>query len=505
MCSALLPMVCGAMFASTVTAGKGTLSYTRSYKVEYCDSVNHSYGTYDQYTVNGISYTDSTGTYSFPTYEMLYILGSTQSGPCPDNGYFPIDLTMYTTTGDIVSFSTTNGFTFSATVQYPSVGWLNPKYKIIGVMYAPPGSKSTATYGDNNVVGSSTMFSSSFSTGIMQSVSISGGISIFGITDKETTTSSASYTQEADSSSSVAISQTTSSSTSITGYADPTYGINHDYDYINVWLNPLANFTLYENSAGTQTSVAWNGFSYDLNDTPAYPDMDMIGVELGCLNGDFYNQYIAGTNTNWLTCEDIFNNNFSRTWALNNVDGSGPALTPTLAKSSPPYNFCTQTGTDLYNICQADPFSSSTYGSKEFPPKSGSNTTADGRYTACSNANCNVTIDYEPNKNVNYSQGYSTTLTSGEGYKDTYATSYSLENMFGVGGMDKTFGASLGVDVKNSTTYTWIDQFNKMTNTTQATTASFAIVGPAEGYTGPLEFVVYQDNLYGTFLFYPGN
>ncbi len=203
-------------------------------------------------------------------------------------------------------------------------GYVNPKFRIVGVMYAPPGSKSTVTYADNNVVGASTSFSTSFSNGTSNSISVAAGGGIFGFTNKVTTTSSSSYTQEEDSSTSVAISQTTTSSTGLSGFSDPINGINHDYDNIFVWLNPLLTFILPSNSTGS--SVVWTGYGYDLNDTPDYPDMDVVAIELGCLNGDFYQLYESNPTANpqWLTCEDVFNNNFSRTWALKNTDGSGP-------------------------------------------------------------------------------------------------------------------------------------------------------------------------------------
>jgi hypothetical protein len=385
-------------------------------------------------------------------------------------------------------------------------GWINPKYIIVDVMYAPPGSKSTVTYGDNSVVGSTTAYSSSFSTGISESISVSAGGGVAGFSAKETTTVSNSYTQEEENSTSIAVSQTTSASTGLTGYSDPVNGLNHDYDYIFVWLNPLQLFSLYTNASGTDTSVTWNGFGYDLNDTPAYPDMDVIGIQLGCLNGDFYQQYEGGTNSNWLTCEDVFTNNFSRSWALTNTDGSSPALTPTLAESSPPYNFCASShkGTDLYNLCQADPFGANPNYTVTFA--AGSSTTTDGRFTACSNAECNATIEYEPDVNKNYSQGYSTTATSNETAKYTYSSSFSMEVQFGWSGGNCTkFCANFGTDTKDTTTYTSIDQFSYSTNDSSGQTASFAVVGPAEGYNGPDQFVVYQDNLYGTFMFYPGN
>jgi hypothetical protein len=241
--------------------------------------------------------------------------------------------------------------------------------------------------------------------------------------------------------------------------------------------------------------------------------MDELGVQLGCLNGDFYQQYVAGTNTNWATCEAIFNYNnadgrddgFWRGWALNNVDGSIPALTPTLGNSSAPYDFCgtTYEGTDLYNICQVDPFSNASY-KVTFPP-SGGDTTTDGRFTACSNASSGcATIEYEPDVNKTYSQGYSTTITASETDKDTYSQSFSIESQFSIDDKWGTnFSATFSESLTTKNTYTWSDQFSYSTNSSNGQTASFSIVGPAEGYTGPPSFVVYQDNLYGTFMFYP--
>jgi hypothetical protein len=389
-------------------------------------------------------------------------------------------------------------------------GYVNPKYKIVGVMYAPPGSKSTVTYADNSVVGSSTSVTSTFSSSDTLTISLSGGISIFGFTDKVTTTSSDSYTQQESSSSTVAISQTTSSSTGLSGYSDPVNGLNHDYDYIFLWLNPIAIFAIYP--LQSPTLVEWTGYGYDLNDTPAYPDMDVIGVQLGCLNGDFYSQYESGSNTNWATCLDVFNynnanghdNGFWRGWALNNADGSIPALTPTLANSSAPYDFCSTTyeGTDLYNICQADPFGANLNYTVQF--NSGSTTTTDGRFTACSNSGCSATIEYEPDVNKTYSQGYSATVTSSETAKDTYSESFSIEGQLGYSASGcKNYCATFSDSLTTKNTYTWSDQFSYSTNSSNGQTASFSIIGPAEGYNGPPQFVVYQDNLYGTFMFYP--
>jgi len=408
--------------------------------------------------------------------------------------------TMGTYSGDIYLYYSSSSCPYSnislrihATGAYAVPGFINPKYVIVGVEYAPPGSSSTATYGNNTVVGNSSSVADSFSDQVTKSVAVSGGASLFGFSASRTSTSSNSYTQEQDSSSSIAVTQTTSHSTSLRGYSDPNAGTNHDYDYIFVWLNPIAQFAIGPNS----NQVQWTGYGYDLNDTSAYPDMDVVGIQLGCLNGDFYQLYVSNPTANpqWLTCQDVLNRNFSRTWALNNADSSSPALTPTLANSAPPYDFCQQQGTDLYAICQVDPFANPGY-TLTFP--SGSYTTTDGRFTACHDSGCSTVIDYEPNLSTTYSQGYSTTVTQSQGTKYTHQVGYSVEDQF------KTSGwlGSLSADLKNSTTFTWTHQFSQTTNSSLGQTASFNIVGPPQGYTGPTTFVVYQDNLYGTFMFW---
>lgn len=478
----------------------GTFAYTAQSFIRSCAS-NYGPASYTQWVYSGFSYSNPQAGISQPiSGSTVYneIGGRAATGACPN--YRAGDPVIYTGSSNgegytITIYPLTSG-NASATISVP--GYVNPKYIVLGVMYAPPGSTSSVTYASNTVVGNSASTSSSFSDQVTKTISVSFGESIFGFSIGQTSTSSTSNTQEQDSSFSIAISQSTSKSSGLNGFSDPNKGINHDYDYIFVFLNPVAQFTVV--NGGGADNMNWNGYGYDLNDKSDYPDMDVVGIQLGCLNSDFYNAYQSNpsVNTAWLTCEDIFNNNFSRSWALNNTDGSSPALTPTLANSTAPYDFCQQQGTDLYNVCQVDPFSNPNY-TLTFP--SGSITTTDGRYTACSNSLCNATIDYEPNVNNSYSQGYSTTAAQSQGAKHVYSTSYSVENQF------KTSGwlLALSRDLTNTNTMTWTNQFSVSTNNSKGQAASFTIMGPAEGYTGPTQFVVYQDNLYGTFMFFPGN
>ena len=318
------------------------------------------------------------------------------------------------------------------------------------------------------MTGNSISAASYFADQVNYSVALTGGTNISGFSTGQTGTVSNSFTQEVDSASSVAIAQTTSNTTSLSGVADPN-GINHDYDYIFVWLNPVLQFSV----GPGPNQVQWNGYGSDVSD-PTSPDMDVIGIPVGCLNGHF-------TNSAWSpTCQDISSGPLARSWAQNNVDGSGPGLTTA----------------DLANILAADPFSSPGY---TLTLAAGSNTTADGRFTACSNPQCSTTIDFEPDITTSYSQGYSVTASTSQTVNYAYSQTFSLQSQF----QGTDFGNNFNADLKTAGTLTSGYQFNQFTNNSQGQTASFTIVGPSPGYAGPLQFVVYQDNLYGTFMFSP--
>ena len=352
---------------------------------------------------------------------------------------------------------------------YAQAGFVNPKYVVIGVMYAPPGAQSSVTYGNNTVAGNSISTASYFADQVNYSVALTDGTSISGFSTGQTGSVSSSFTQQVDTASSVAILQTTSRSMTLSGVADPN-GINHDYDYIFVWLNPILRFSV----GPGPTQVQWNGYGSDVSD-PATPDMDVIGIPVGCLNGDF------SSSAAWSgTCHDISSGPLARSWAQNNVDGSGPALT----------------SADMASILAADPFSNSGY---TLTLASGSNTTADGRFTACSNPQCSTTVDFEPDLTTSYSQGYSVTASTSQSVNYAYSQTFALQSQF----QGTDFANNFNADLKTSGTLTSGYQFNQFTNNSQGQTASFTIVGPSPGYAGPLQFVVYQDNLYGTFMFSP--
>jgi len=458
-------------------AQSATISFgTQTGSSIQCTSSFSPYWGSDTVYLTGTTTTDSTGSPStvFTPYVNTY------------------SLTYGTTPNICVNFKATYPGTYSAWVDAtygygaytatvyvtgtyaPPFGWINPKYIILGVMYAPPGGSSSVTYQSDTVVGNSTSVLSSFSNSYAKSTSLSTGNSIFGVSLGSTTSSSSQYTQSLDISSSIAVTQSTSLSRTLRGFSDPSRGVNRDYDYIFVWLNPMLKFTAGE------SYISWDGYGYDTADMP---EMDVVGIQLGCLNGDFQNT------SNWTACNNVLSGAFQRPWAQTNVDGSSPALTGTVP--------CVPgSGTDLCNVMAADPFSDPAYSISW--PASGTHTTPDGRFTICHDtAPCAQTIDYQPNLITSYTQRYSVTASQSQTATRQYQQTYAMSSQSST----SAFGTNFSRAMNSSSTLTWRDQFSSATSRQTTDSASFSIVGPDASYAGPIQFVVYQDNLYGTFVF----
>jgi hypothetical protein len=331
------------------------------------------------------------------------------------------------------------------------------------------------SYTNNTVVGNTATTSTSFNSKASTSVSLSSSTGLPGfLSGKETTTISASYAQQSGTSQSVAVSQTVSNKTGLTGYTDPVNGLNHNFDYIFVWLNPIVIYGDYQ--SGSNTTVVFNGYGYDLTDTHVYNDMDVIGIPVGCITGWLQAQFPSTWGGPSGTCADIASV-YARTWAMNNVDGSGPGLTTT----------------DLQNILEADPFWTS-YTPTLAPS---SYTTTDGRFTECYSSLCTQTILFEPNLNDTYTQGYSTTTTNTKNYSHT--ETFAIEQQFSSSIFWNTFSLSLQAQNEWTMQYSTSDAVNN----SQGQTSSLTINGPSPGYDGPLQFVQFQDNYFGTLMLYP--
>ena len=355
-----------------------------------------------------------------------------------------------------------------------AVGVVEPKYIVLAVTYAPPGSSSQVVYSNSTMLGTSTSLSSSFIQGTSQSVSITTGFKLtiggFSIGSTTTDTTTNSYTQEQDTSSSIAVNQTTSVTTTVRGPSSSAVGLDHDEDYIWVWLNPVLNFTIL--SPG---NIQWNGYTFDATDPVG--QMDVYGIRVAYLNGHApMPSDVAAV--------------LARTWAPNMTDGSGPGLT----------------AADLAAILAADPFSNPSY---VINIPTGSSCTADGRFCLAGNQN----FQYEPPPpggqpiTQTFAVSHQTTATQGQGAIDTRMVGYSTSVTFTLDGTkkqnDNSFMTNFAATLVNGNSLTWKNQWNSLSTQQVGQTATLSITGPAatDNYTGPVEFDIYQDNVYGSYMF----
>jgi hypothetical protein len=352
-------------------------------------------------------------------------------------------------------------------------GFINPKYVVVGVTYAPPGPSSFVQYTSLTTIGNTSTVSSSFSDDIGFSISVtnqaslpaaqansSGGVTL-------TFTSSTDFTTTQNSSTTVTLSKTSSLAYKTPGVLNADSPVNHDYDYIWLWLNPELLFTV----APSTSSILWTGYAYDPNDPSGTGGPDIYAVQVGCLNGDF-------------SCPSA-DTILARSWATDVTwpTGQGPGLT----------------SADMAIILLSDPPASSSYTLLNSLPS----TTSDGRFTQGA---------YPPNP-INYSAGELNTMFS-LSQTDTQSVAtggaYQVKQSFGLS--EKLSGSFLGI-WGASTTYTetntliWNYSWLNTLTTTTTETDALSVTGPPDTppYSGPGEFIYYQDNLFGTFLFYPSN
>ena len=379
----------------------------------------------------------------------------------------------------------------------PLTGYVNPKYVVVAVVYAPPGSNSFVDYTSSRLVSSTQNITATFiaTTTVSSSVTSPGGLFGF-LGGTRTTTTTNSLTQQAQDSSSVTASFTNTSSLQLFGpgtknncgpEAGDFIGVDHNCDLIKVWINPVTLFTLV-GPAGS--NVQWNGYGYSELD-PVAP-IHIVDVLVGCLNG-----HLAASDSR---CAPALGE-FQRTWAGNEnwPSGQGPGLT----------------ATDFNNILAADPWgncaANAPIGSSACPTfKTPGFVLVPPQFTISDQEN----IPYhQGSAGTGYSVSTTLSNTQGQESKTTIAQTIGIEDAFTGTDFLKGFGAKFSVmqtlsvayEVQNSTTVS--NTFTGMAN----------IAGPAcngnpcnppyppspQTYGEGTEFDIFVDNFFGTFAFVP--
>ena len=348
-------------------------------------------------------------------------------------------------------------------------GSIFPKYQVVGLTYAPPGSKSTATYANGFLNGTATSNMSSWNNKVTVQVQVTTGASVFGIVNgNATSTASASWTQADNSTSSLSIVQNLSSGLTVPGpplVSGMDQGVDHDYDIVYVWLNPAVLLSLSGNA------VVTSGFYYDDRDgnTPekcngttysGVTGMDVVPLTVGQLRGT---QPIADA------CLQL---RLSRPW--------DPALGGL-------------TSTDFLEIAAVDPF----YGNPSYDPN---NDTTSGRYDVPKGQTIFQFVEGSVTPQP-YSASYTSTSTLGRSASTAYSVGFSIAV-----GASANFIGQFGGKVTVSDTYTSTNQWSNTVTSGTSQSNSFTIVPPAAGtYAGATKIQVWKDNIYGTFMFFPEN
>jgi len=249
--------------------------------------------------------------------------------------------------------------------------------------------------------------------------------------------------------------------------------VDHDEDIIWVWLNPVIHVV-----ANSSTDFQWTGFGFDLSDPAG--NTDILGIPVKFLNGH------APIPSN---IADVL----ARRWAprISCVVGTDPQCGAD-GTADPGLN-----AADLAAILQADPFSNSSY---VVNVPAGASCTVDGRF--CRTTNQNLQFSPPPPGGQPTTQTFSavhqTTATEGLGASESRKVGFSTQ-------FSATAGFLLKLQAKLTTadTLTWTNKWNTLSTQQVGQTAAVSVTGPtvADNYAGPVEFNVFQDNIYGTFMF----
>lgn len=388
---------------------------------------------------------------------------------CQNSNLIDIPATLNLSNGCTILVNPSQGGVPSASLSCPNVS-IHPKYVIVGVTYAPPGPSSYVQYTQSNLFGTTISDSQTYSAQTSLTTTASAGSLPGWISGKLQVSAGSSATQTRTSSNATTLSFTNLSSYKVMGPPSPPVSINtpinHNYDVIWLWLNPVAMYSVATNY------VQFNGFAYNEADLAG---VDIYPVLVGQLNGS-------------IPMDPSLVQELSRSWASVQTfpAGDGPGLT--LA--------------DFANILASDPFTNSAYSVSPSATTSG-----DKRFTLTGSTSVNGGA---PAQSFIYAPGTVTETYSNTYVNSTLASSGVTNQTAQTYGVDFTVTATTqygiySLDLKTSNTQTWTYQQSKsLTNTsTQIDLLSLGTPCASCAYTGPTVFEVYQDNIFGTFMFNP--
>lgn len=480
----------------TFGANLGTLSYSTTSERKACINQNNQEQDWTITYFRGFSYTSPQNVnQSIAGSTWYYTVGYPGGGQCPADGTNGGDVNY---NGGTYTIQATPGAYGSLSATISTSGYVDPKYTIVGVTYAPPGPSSYVDYTNSTLVNNTSTLSSSFTSASSFGVSTTMSTGIFGFAGgTKTASASADFSQGRNTSTTVSVSKTTSKSFKTPGPTNCPYsGIDHDYDIVQLWVNPLHMFTITADTAGNYW-ISWNGYGFSTLDQSA---IDSFGLNVAYLNG-------------LASMPDWASEKLKRPWAASPAEGWGSQPGPGLTSS------------DLTTLLDADPYGSCTWkspiGSSDCPSPDPS------RYTSISSA-----VDYEQLLNPpTQTLSYSNTSSLGQSIKVNSSQAFGVEATYS--SKVSIFGTGIKYTVSTGHTEKWTNEWDHKVSSSTTSTAALSITGPPCNFVGgacdPVyppanayddigecsattlpraygqawQFDVYQDSVYGTFLFVP--
>jgi hypothetical protein len=444
--------------------------------------------------------------------------------------------TVLPTTGVLIAggANTTTGGSYAQASSemyspYTLVGGLHPKFMVLNIQYAPPGSGSSMTYSNAATIGTSTGTENSFQYSASVATSVGVNFGIFTLTDTVTNT----WTNTQDNTSSVSLSSQTTNSDVVPGPTSSSLGVDHESDVIWIWLNPVANYTIT-----SPNSFVWNGFGTDPDDPNSIDgSMDVIPLSVSQLDGTSPITQAEWDilDRNWdpvseggagpVTTADFFSTILPRDPFAVNLTGVGRSTAPTTAPTGNLYPLFDP------NVPTLDPVTNQCGNRYDFSPGfdmtfpyaqlGSTNQAFTQNYslgTTVANGTSTTTTDtYKVAISSNFTFNQAFSVTGGQPFGvsgDPNAESNILDNI----GATNNIGAapdpndprsslqdSFSESLKISGSMQWTNKWNSSKNNSTLQTQALSIKNPlpSDHYTGPEQIQVWKDNLYGTFMFYP--
>lgn len=358
--------------------GQCTIFWSEYYEGTY----NYWESAYWNFTYNP---DPSTGLASVPINGSFDVIsGSMGSGQgiyddCPDN-----------TSGGQITYQDPNsndgglsGYTISLTVDdngdfyadFGLSGYIDPKWEVLSILYAPAGATNSGNnnvdYTNSTLVSVTNSIDKTWSSNNTVSTSFTekAGLNLPGfwagkLTFSEGTTNS--YTQGTEDDTSTTVSKTTSLGLDVKAGPSGYAGLDHDWDLLEVWVNPVTLVNL-----GNGGASSWSGYGFASGDDRSPGDMEVAKVNLGCLNGHWnvssfpsglgpsnlaqlLQQYCGGQTYGFRDQNGNWNNGaFLRTWASSeNFDSPDTPPSP----EPPNYNNASISPADFQTIGELDPW-----------------------------------------------------------------------------------------------------------------------------------------------------